>query len=405
LFTLFVSKAYSKSVTDIPAASAPADQAVTAINAFAIDVYRQLAAENGNVFFSPYSISSAMTMVYAGARGDTAAEMEKTLHFEGRGPEIHAAMKALQDRYDSIPVDNGIFSVANRLWLDTREKLTPYYTLLVEKNYGAGVEQVDFFNSHERARLEINDWVAQRTRDKIKDLLQRGDVSRETILVCVNAVYFNSAWLMPFDKSETKEEPFSTGKDKRRNVSMMGQQESFLYGENTDAQWIRIPYKINGYSMVVFLPRENESFTQLTEFESKLSVETLTSWIADMQYNEVKLHMPKFKDERRYLLADVLKVLGMKLAFSNDADFSGLVEESRKNGQTVQISSVIHQAFIELDEESTEAAAATAVTIVRTSMIIDPEPVKLFRANHPFMYCLMDDTGTILFIGRMADPK
>jgi serpin B len=379
---------------------APESQAALAVNSFAIDVYRQLAAERGNIFFSPYSILSALAMTYAGASGDTAAEMASTLHFSG---SIHSSMNSLRERFDSIPADAGTFSVANRLWLDKREKLAPAYAATIESNYGADVGTADFLNDHESVRLEINDWVAQKTRDKIKDLMQKGDVASETILVLVNAVYFNSAWRMPFEKSATREEAFRTGKDEQRNVPMMRQTSNFLYGENEDAQWIRIPYTIPGFFLTIFLPRENESFTQLAEFESKLTVEALISWMADTQHCEVSLSMPKFKDERRYPLAELLQKLGMNLAFGEGADFSGLVEK-RNDSRAIHIDSVIHQAFIELDEERTEAAAATAVGIRALAMPIMDEPI-IFHADHPFIYCLTDNSGTILFIGRMNEPE
>ena len=392
VFLFGTSGAASESLPADPAGT----QAASAVNAFAIDVYRQLAAESGNLFFSPYSISSAMAMTYAGARGDTAAEMAKALRFADHGPEIHAAMKSLQDSYDSIPEEDGTFSVANRLWLDKREKLIPEYLTLVEKYYGAGVETIDFLNAHERARLEINDWVAQKTRDKIRDLLQGGDVTPDTSLILVNAVYFSSAWLEPFDKELTREEPFHTGKGEQKTVPMMHRTGRFLYGENSDAQWIRIPYSIWGFYMTIFLPRENESFTQLEEFESKLDAEALALWMEETRWREAALYMPKFKDERRYRLADILQKLGMDLAFSAKADFSGMTEGPQK------IDNVIHQAFIELDEERTEAAAATAVVMTRTSLAI--EPAVEFRADKPFIYCLTDDAGAILFMGRMASP-
>ena len=387
-----------------PSGSADPAPAVSAVNEFAIDIYRELAAESGNIFFSPYSITSALAMTYAGAAGDTAAEMAKALRFTGHETEIHAAMRSLQQRHDSIPKETGTFSVANRLWLDGREKLIPGFSAIVGENYGAGVETVDFLNAAERARLEINDWVAQKTRDKIKDLLQASDVTRDTNLVLVNAVYFNSAWLDPFDKKDTEEEPFRAGKNKQHNVPMMRKKKNFLYGENPDAQWIDIPYKIPGYSLVIFLPRENESFTQLEEFERKLTAEALSSWMRDMRRREVELIMPKFKDERRYPLAGLLQKLGMDLAFTDDADFSGMVEDARRDGQVVQIGSVIHQAFIELDEERTEAAAATAVIMMRATGM-PPKEHTVFRADHPFIYCLTDGLGTILFMGRMAEPK
>jgi len=396
----------------ISAAQAPvaSDQtatarAATAVNAFAIDVYRQLATESGNLFFSPYSISSALAMTYAGARGDTAAEMAETLHFNSCEPEIHAAMKALQDRFNSIPNEAGSLDVANRLWLDKREKLTPDYSALVEKNYEAGVETVDFFNAYKIVRLEINDWVAQKTRDKIKDLLKEDNVTPATKLILVNAIYFNSAWLLPFDKADTREEPFHTDRGVQKIVPMMSRIGRFLYGENPEMQWLKIPYKIPDFSMLILLPKENGLFTQVEELEKKLTVDTLASWIDGMKPSRVALRMPKFKDERRYPLADVLKKLGMKLAFTNDADFSGMVEKPTVDGYSLHIDYVIHQSFIELDEERTEAAAATVVGMVRATGMMEPEPIIEFNADRPFIYCLTDDqTGTVLFMGRMAQP-
>jgi len=382
------------------------DSAVSAINAFAVDVYRQLATDDGNLFFSPYSISSALTMTYAGAKGDTAEEMAQAFHFAGYESEIHAAMKTLQDRFNSIPDEIGTLETANRLWLDKREKLTADFEAITGEYYEAGVEKADFFAAHESARVEINDWVAQKTKDKIKNLLQENNVTSDTKLILVNAIYFNSAWLDPFKKTLTRDEPFRTGKDEQHNVPMMRRTASFLYGENPDAQWIRIPYKIPGFSMTILLPRENEPFTQLEELEKKLTSEALASWMTHMSYKQVSLRMPKFKDEQRYSLAEMLKKLGVILAFTEDADFSGMVEEPDKNGNAIHIDFVIHQAFIELDEEKTEAAAATAVGVTATSaMPVEPEQIIEFKADHPFIYCLTDDkTGVILFMGRMANP-
>jgi len=389
----------------VPDAQGATAKAATAVNAFAIDIYRQLAAEGGNLFFSPYSISSALAMTYAGARGDMAAEMAKVLHFTGYRPKIHAGMKYLQDRFNFIPDEMGSLNVANRLWLDKREKLTQDYEALMRAYYGAGVETVDFFNAHERTRVEINDWVAQKTYDRIRDLLQEDNVTPYTRLILINAIYFNAAWLEPFDKALTREEPFRTGKNEQHDVSMMRRTGHFMYGENSYAQWLKIPYKIPGFSMLILLPRENEPFTQLKELEMRLTPETLASWTTDMNFSKVALRMPRFKDEHRYSLTEVLKRLGMKLAFTNDADFSGMVENPVVDGFALHIDYVVHKAFIELDEERTEAAAATAVGMVRTTAVLRPEPVIEFNADHPFIYCLMDDqTGVILFMGRMERP-
>jgi len=405
LFLLTVFFPQSSAAAQTASTKAATARAASAVNAFAVDVYRQLATGSGNLFFSPYSISSALAMTYAGARGETALEMAETMRFTGCEREIHEAMKALRDRFDSIPSEMGSLDIANRLWLDKREKLTPDYSALVEKNYEAGVDTVDFRNAYRKVRLEINDWVAQKTRDKIKDLLQEDNVTPDTKVILVNAIYFNSAWLEPFDKANTRGEPFHTDKGTQKIVPMMSRTGRFLYGENHEMQWLKIPYKMPGFSMLILLPRENESFTQVEELEKKLAADALVSWMDGMKYSRVALRMPKFKDERRYPLSDVLQKLGMKLAFTNDADFSGMVEKPTVDGYSLHIDYVVHQSFIELDEERTEAAAATVVGMVRATGIMEPEPIIEFNADRPFIYCLTDDqTGTILFMGRMVQP-
>jgi len=377
-------------------------EAAKAVNTFAFDVYRQLSGseKEGNLFFSPYSISSVLAMTWAGAKGETALEMAKALCFDSLDAEsMHAGMKALRERFGSIPENMGILAVANRLWLDRSENLLPGYTELVEQNYGTGVEQVDFLKNAKTARETINYWIEGQTRDKIKNLLRPGNVTPDTRLVLTNAIYFNSAWKVMFNKANTQERPFRIGKDEHKDVPMMWRTGHYLYGEEPSLQWIKIPYEMPGFSLMILLPRDNESFTQLEELESRLTPEALASWTADMKPREVELHMPKFRYEARYSLSEILKELGMKLAFTDNADFSGMMENA------LCIDLVIHQTFIELDEERTEAAAATAVTMMIFGSPIRREPPVVFCADHPFVYFLTDDvTGTILFMGRMTAP-
>ncbi|MDR1979028.1 MAG: serpin family protein [Synergistaceae bacterium] len=392
-----------------PASASPTpdgSEAAVVVNAFAIDIYRQLSEEKGNVFFSPYSIVSALAMTWAGARGDTAREMAEALHFTGVEPVLHASMKALQDRFNSIPEESGVLEVANRLWLDKKQKLLPDYTALLGENYGGGVESVDFQKDRERARATINEWVERKTRDKIKDLLHEGDVTSSIRLILTNAIYFNSAWMEPFNAKLTKEEPFHIGQDRQKNVPMMRRTDFFLYGERPDLQWIKIPYSMPGFSLLVLLPRANESFTQLEELEKKLTSQELALWVGGVQRSKVSLWLPKFKNNARYVLSGVLQKLGMNLAFTSRADFSGMVEDPHNDEGDFHINFVIHQSFVDLDERGTEAAAATAVGMVRTTSFSPDreEPIE-FRADRPFIYCLMDDsTGAILFMGRVVEP-
>ena len=380
-------------------------QAASAINAFAIDVYKQLAAEGGNIFFSPYGISTAMAMVYAGARGDTAAEMAKVLHFTDYQSNIHAAMKFLIDRINAIIGETGALNVANRLLLDNREGLMLDYSSLVYAYYGVNVAPANFFDALEKTRLEINEWVAQNTHNAINDLLQPGEVTAISRLILINAIYFNFAWQEPFDKSLTAEEPFRIRKDTERSVHMMRRAGYFHYGENMDAQWIKIPYSVPGFSMTIFLPRENESFTQLEELEKQLTPNAIDSWTSDMQYTMVDFIVPKFKDRSRFHLVELLQKLGINIAFDwRRADFSGMVEEPRVNNFSLCISDAIHQSFIALDEDKTEGTAGAAVSTEIGPGNVDSNTDIQFRAGHPFIYCITDDSGAILFMGRFVNP-
>ncbi|MDR2522823.1 MAG: serpin family protein [Synergistaceae bacterium] len=375
-------------------------QAVAAVNAFALDAYRQLAEdEKGNIFFSPYSVSSALAMTWAGAAGSTAEEMAAALRFPE--PEaLHAGMKALMERFNAIPKEAGALEIANRLWLDGREKPLPEYAALLEADYGATVGVMDFRKDPEKARKEINEWIGQKTRDKIKELLFESNITPDTRLVLTNAIYFNSTWRYPFEKSRTKEEPFRSGKNKQKNVPLMNQTQELLYGEEPGLQWVKLPYTIPRFSLLVFLPHENEAFTQLEALENKLTPEAIAAWTALMERRQVNLWLPKFKDERRYPLVGLLQKLGMKLAFTQKADFSRMAVPA--DGP---LDFVVHQSFIELDEERTEAAGATAVWRTTGAAVFHLQEPVTFRADRPFIYCLMDDaTETILFLGRMVEP-
>ena len=386
------------SVSQAWGAAPPEAQATAAVNAFALDIYRQLAGdEKGNIFFSPYSVSSALAMTWAGAAGSTAGEMAAALRFPE--PEaLHAGMKALMERFNAIPKGAGALEIANRLWRDRQGKLLPEYAALVEANYGAGVGIMDFRQDPEQTRKEINSWVERKTRDKIKELLTKGNVTPDTRLALTNAIYFNSAWRYPFKKSCTKEEPFRTGKGRQINVPMMKQEQELLYGEESDLQLVKIPYTIPNFSLLVLLPKENETFTQLELLEKRLSPKAIAAWIAQMKRHKVDLWLPKFRDERRYSLKELLQKLGMKLAFTQEADFSRMTEPVPADG-SLHIDFVVHQSFIELDEERTKIAVAMV-----WGSAVASAPFR-FRANRPFIYCLMDDaTGTILFLGRMMEP-
>jgi len=369
--------------------------AARAINDFAFDLYKELATEGGNIFFSPYSISAALTMTFAGAREETANEMASTLRFAGNEAEIHASVKSIQDRFDAISDDLGILDIANRLWLNSGNELLPDFKRIVERYYGAGFSSVDFSREPDNARLTINNWVAQETRDKIKDILSPGSITTLTRLVLTNAIYFNANWEHQFDIRDTRHLPFFSRLNESKLTPMMTRTDSYFYGENDEMQWIKMPYKIPNISMVVLLPRENETFTQLEEIEKSLSSESLTRMLSRMRSERVRLQFPRFKDEQNYSLPSVLSKLGMQQSFRPDADFSGLMDIA--NG--LYISDVVHQAFIEVDEKGTEAAATDGVVSVTGA-----ERVREFNANRPFIYFIYDElTGVILFMGRKIE--
>ena len=380
--------------------------AAGAVNAFALSLYGELAQkEQGNLFFSPYGILSALGMTYAGAGGATAEEMEKALHIPGY--DIHASMGALMSRFDGIPEDIGALAVANRIWLADGEKLRYPYLKLLRDDYKSDVTVLDFAKDAETSRKTINNWVEEKTGDRIKDLLQSGDVNRDTLLVLTNAVYFNSLWRFPFDAKDTKPLPFYMEKGKSEDVPTMYREERFSYNDVDGVQLAKLPYRIPGLSMLILLPKATEKFDQLQVLEKKLAanngLDTLVGWIAGMKTQRLNVWLPKFKEEQRFSLNENLEALGMKKAFGEEADFSGMLEANKTRGNLpVYINSVIHQTFVAVDEEKTEAAAATAVTIQKMSLAL-PEDTADFRADHAFLYLIMDDvTGTVLFIGRQT---
>ncbi|MDR1733028.1 MAG: serpin family protein [Synergistaceae bacterium] len=379
------------------------------LNAFAIDMYRSLVSGENSLFFSPCSIATGLALTCGGARGDTAEEMAKVLHVTP-GVSLHASMKALQDHFNALADDAGALNVANRLWLDRRQTLLPEYAALAAEDYDGGIERLDFWENADGSRDTINRWVSEKTNGKINDLLSKEDVTPVTRLVLTNAIYFLSAWREPFQERLTKKEPFRMGRNKRKDVSMMRKTDRFSYGETPELQLVKIPYKIRGLVLLVLLPRLDENsdpLKKLENLEKKLTRAALKEWTAAMKGREVALRLPRFRDEGRYGLKDVLERLGMKLAFTRDADFSGMVEDPRKNGGDLCVSSVVHRAFIALDEKGTEAAAATAVVMrMKATATVDRVKPVEFVADHPFIYCVLDDrTGTILFMGRMTDPR
>jgi serpin B len=400
--------------TEEPHEKSYTETVVKGNNDFALKLYTKLAEQQeGNLFFSPYSISTALAMTYAGARGRTEAQMAEVMHFPTAastqpGAELlprstrdqkqfHSTFgtitKSLNDRGEKGAYE---LIVANALWGQKGYGFLRKFLELIEASYGGKLNEVDFIGATESARQRINAWVEKKTRGKIKDLIAKGVLDTMTRLVLTNAIYFKGNWANQFQEEETRDAPFTLLDGEKIVVPMMNQTGEFKYMETEGFQGLELPYIDEELSMIIFLPKK---FDSLNEFEKKLTCENLSRWLVELRKQKVIVSIPKFKMTSQFALAEVLKSLGMTDAFSVNADFSGM------NGKKdLFISAVIHKAYVDVNEEGTEAAAATAVVVSRAA--IQPKPTPIFRADHPFVFVIRDNkSGSILFVGRVANPK
>jgi serpin B len=366
---------------------------VNANNQFAFDLYSKYKSKDGNIFYSPYSISSALAMTYEGARGKTAEEMQAVFHFPQDASRRRDSFSKIYQQINKKDKKYKL-STANALWVQKDYKFLDDYFSLVDKYYGGKVTNLDFVNETEASRLTINSWVEEQTNNKIKDLIPPGILNSLTRLVLTNAIYFKGFWIKQFDKKDTKEEDFRISPDNKIKAQMMrltGEEANFNYAETDKLQILELPYEGNELSMLILLPKGDD----LKAVEESLSSEKLSEWKSLLRSEEVNIYLPKFKFETKYFMAQDLKKMGMPTAFSLEADFSGMTGQ-----RDLFISQVIHQAFVDVNEEGTEAAAATAV-MMETGLA---EP-KIFKADHPFIFIIQErETGNILFIGRVSDP-
>ena len=368
---------------------------VTGNNAFALDLYSILSKEEGNLFFSPYSISSALAMTYGGARGDTAEEMAKALHFSLGADKTHPAFAELDTVFHEIQKHGQVqLHIANSLWPQKDYRLLPEYLALTRQHYGVPITPVDYMKAAETARKLINTWVEDKTKDKIKDLIRPGDLDALTVLVLVNAIYFKGNWASQFDPKLTKQSGFSVSGHAKTQVSMMYQKGKFGYGEIEGAQLLELPYVGKELSMVIVLPEKPEG---LSGVENQFTVKNLDAWLSRLSQQDVNVYLPKFKVTwGTFELNRPLKALGMEKAFGSGADFSGM-----DRTRSLLIGLVLHKAFVEVNEEGTEAAAATAVVMKRNG-----GRKYIFLADRPFLFLIRDKaTGSILFLGRVLDPS
>jgi len=372
--------------------------------AFGLEFYALLRQdEPGNIFFSPYSMTSALAMTYGGARGNTAAQMESALHLTLGQAGTHRGINTLDLALAGRPAESTSegdpfeLRVTNAIWGAVGYPFEGDYLDLLAVNYGAGLRTLDFYNAPEPSRLTINGWVEDQTNDRIKDLIPEGAISSDTRLVLTNAIYFNASWDEPFEVEATSPAAFHVDADTETTVDMMHQTGNFAYGEFDGGQALSMSYGGGLLSMVVLLPEEGG----MDALESSLTAARLEEIASGMGGHEVAISFPKFEFEAPLIVNAYLQALGMTDAFdSSVADFSGIVDPSV---ETVFISRVIHKAFVKVDEEGTEAAAATAVILDSTTGAPD-EPVP-FTADRPFIFLIRDNpTGAVLFVGRVVDP-
>ncbi len=375
---------------------------VQANNEFGIDFYSQLAGqpenEGRNIFFSPWSISSALAITYEGARNTTADEIRSVFHFPASFDTLRKGYLELSSSLNGG--DSGFtLNTANALWAEKTYSFLPDYVGNANRYYGAKTTNLDFVNNPDMSRNTINSWVEEKTKHKITGLIPEGGIDPSTVLVITNAIYFKGTWLKQFDPEKTMEEDFILGDGTTLRVPMMTRTDKdaeYWYAETESLQVLGMPYAHNkgkGLSMLVLLPKGND----LESIETTLSVWKIEELNQALTYQRVMVSFPRFKMETTYSLSDTLSEMGMPSAFS-DADFSGM-----DGSRNLFIDEAYHKAYIDVNEEGTEAAAATAVVMNRS--LAPGEPVPVFRADHPFLFLIQDnDTGNILFMGRMANP-
>jgi serpin B len=376
-------------------------EAVKGSNDFAVELYGQLSAQPGNLFFSPESISTAFGMAYAGAHGQTASEMARVFRFTLPPERLHPAIGALLAGMNA-PHQGYALSVADALWAQQDEKFLPPYLNLVEANYGARFHPVDFKTAPDSVRATINQWVAQQTNDKIQNLLGHGTVTPLTRLILTNAIYFKAAWADQFSKDATENKDFHLSAGQTIQAPMMRNSGSYYYFKGPSFQALSMPYDKNEVSMLILLP---DNVDGLPALERSLSAGNLEQWTQALGYaHEVIVSLPRFKITQQFELSSTLEGLGMKAAFDpNAADFSAMTGD-----KTLDISAAIHKAYIDLDENGTEAAAATAVVMemaMAAPPLHPPPPPIIFTADHPFLFLIRDNKSDgILFMGRVTDP-
>ncbi len=375
-------------------ASASAQTASESVSAFTFQMYQKVAEkEKGNIFFSPYSISSAMAMTYVGAANETQNQIASTLHFTKDTKTLATSMGGL---HQSLLSKNGKgleLSISNRVWVEQTYKVKCSYKRTLKKRFKTSFGKADFIGNFQLERVKINDAVATDTKSLIKDLIPQGGLSPITRLVLTNAIYFKGKWEKQFNPERTRKGDFYVDNSTTVSAQYMSSKEQYNYYEDETLMAVELPYS-NDITMLVILPAEGTTISDLGKTLNQQKYQAITR---ELYSDEVSLMLPKFKSEASLTLSNTLKEMGMPIAFTDDADFTGI-----SNRNDLKITDVFHKAFIEVSEEGTEAAAATAVVVGVKSMPM----TRTFKANRPFIYIIRDTkTGTPLFIGRLMNPN
>jgi len=365
---------------------------------FAFDLYAKV-KEDKNIFFSPFSISSALSMTYAGAANKTEAEMREVLYFKENNDKFHKEFSEILKKVEVKTKDKASpqISIANKLYAQKDYKFKDDFLSIPKKYYNSELQKVDFKDEKNRdeARKEINSWVEKNTNNKIQELIAPNILSDLTRLVLVNALYFKAPWQTFFKEEKTSKKEFWTDEKNSTKVDFMQGIYKSAYFQNDMLQIAVLPYKDNVASLIIFLPKEKNGFS---EFQKEFTYENYTKWMSKTVSKKIAFSIPKFKIEDNYRLKDVFQKMGMKAPFSRKADFSGMT-----GNKELKISKIIHKSFIEIDEKGTEAAAATAVVMNRKNGN-SGLPVS-FKADHSFIFIIKDNrTNSILFMGHVIKP-
>jgi serpin B len=367
---------------------------------FDLAMYGALKGKPGNLFFSAPSMRQALGIAYLGARGTTAAEMSTALHLDSDRAKSAATAKDEIAGWQSARGASQLL-IANRLWADQGFKMNGDFVQAANGAYGSAVQPVDFSHSPNAARLTINGWVEKQTNDKIKDLLPPPSITTDTQLVITNAIWFKGTWEKTFDKAQTRDAAFKVDGTKNVDVPTMHQTASFGYASVPGAKVLEMPYGKSDLAMDVILP---DDAAGLSKIEDQLTPGSFATWTSALRKQKVIVAFPKVSFTWGGSVKPALQGLGMKSAFASSADFTGIASPAAAGGH-IYVSDVVHKAFVAIDEEGTEAAAATAVILTREVTSIEPPPVR-FEADHPFVFAIRDvKSGRILFMGRVTNPK